>query len=223
MKAARHLLAACLLSTLVAPALAQYKWVSAGGTVTYSDLPPPAGITAQTLSKAGLVKRDETAALPSGLASAAGKYPVVLYTTRDCAPCQQARALLVKRGIPFSEKTVQTQAEADAFKRIGFEQTAFPAMSVGRERTTGLQTEDWERLIDAAGYPKSASLPPGYRHPPAQSLAPRPTVKPVPDPAEAGAGPGGSTEAASASTPTQAMQAATLRPGPQTGATSLRF
>jgi glutaredoxin len=222
MKAARHLLAACLLSTLVAPALAQYKWVGAGGTVTYSDLPPPAGISAQTLSKTGLVKRDE-AALPSGLASAAGKYPVVLYTTRDCAPCQQARALLVKRGVPFTEKTVQTHADVETFKRIGFEQPAFPAMSVGRERTTGLQAEDWERLIDAAGYPKTASLPPGYRHPPAQSLAPRPAAKPIPEQAEAGMGAERSGEIESELKRTQPMPAVNLRPGPQTGVTSLRF
>ena len=220
MKALRHLVAACLLSTLVAPALAQYKWVSAGGTVTYSDLPPPAGITAQTLSRTGLVKRDE-AALPTGLASAAGKYPVVLYTTRDCAPCQQARALLVKRGVPFTEKTVQTQADADAFKRIGFEQPAFPAMSVGRERTTGLQTDDWERLIDAAGYPKSASLPPGYRHPPAQSLSPRHAAKPVPESIDPEAA--RSAEIDPEINPAKSAPSAQLRPGPQTGVTSLRF
>lgn len=220
MKALRHLVAACLLSTLVAPALAQYKWVSAGGTVTYSDLPPPAGITAQTLSRTGLIKRDE-AALPTGLASAAGKYPVVLYTTRDCAPCQQARALLVKRGVPFTEKTVQTQADADAFKRIGFEQPAFPAMSVGRERTTGLQTDDWERLIDAAGYPKSASLPPGYRHPPAQSLSPRQAAKPVPESIDPEAA--RSAEIDPEINPAKSAPSAQLRPGPQTGVTSLRF
>lgn len=220
MKALRHLVAACLLSTLVAPALAQYKWVSAGGTVTYSDLPPPAGITAQTLSRTGLVKRDE-AALSTSLASAAGKYPVVLYTTRDCAPCQQARALLVKRGVPFTEKTVQTQADADAFKRIGFEQPAFPAMSVGRERTTGLQTDDWERLIDAAGYPKSASLPPGYRHPPAQSLSPRLAAKPPPESIDTGAT--RSAEIDPEINPAKSAPSAQLRPGPQTGVTSLRF
>jgi len=169
---------AALVGALATPAaLAQYKWVGASGTVTYSDLPPPPGVQATTLARKGSTAAAGEAPLTpeGGLAgavrTAATKYPVVLYTTRDCAPCQQARAHLQQRGVPFAERTIESQQDAQAFKQLGFTEPSVPAIAVGRERMTGFEPEQWRRLLDAAQYPASSKLPAGYRAAPAQRLA----------------------------------------------------
>lgn len=165
-------LAACLLTAACPPVSAQYKWIAPGGGVTYSDLPPPPGVASQPVSITGRASASSDAPeLPAGLRSPAERHPVVLYTTRDCGPCQQGRSHLTRRGIPFAEKTVLTEDDVNAFKRLGFPQTGFPALSIGRQKSTGFEAEAWDKLLDAAGYPKSATLPPGYRLAPAQSLA----------------------------------------------------
>lgn len=174
----RAVLCALLLVTSL-PAAAQYKWVSAGGVVTYSDLPPPPGVTASVLAKGvsrPAAERDEVQ-LPAAVRTAVSKHPVVLYTARDCAPCQQARTHLSKRGIPFSERILETQDDAQAFKRIGFSEPSLPAVSVGKERLVGFEATQWDRLLDSAQYPTQVSLPPGYRTAPAQRLAATGTVR----------------------------------------------
>lgn len=179
-RAARFMpwIVAALVGALATPvALAQYKWVGAGGTVTYSDLPPPPGVQATTLTRkgstaaAGEAPLTPEGGLPGAVRTAATKYPVVLYTTRDCAPCQQARAHLQQRGVPFAERTIESQQDAQAFKRLGFTEPSVPAIAVGRERLTGFEPEQWRRLLDAAQYPASSKLPAGYRGAPAQRLA----------------------------------------------------
>jgi len=173
------LIALACLAAFSLPAAAQYKWTAPNGVVTYSDLPPPVGVQAATLSTAR--SPDESVTVPPALRAAVSKFPVVLYTTNDCSPCQVARTHLTRRGVPFSERTVRTGADATAFKRLGFSDNEFPALTVGRERTSGFEAGDWDRLLDAAGYPKTAALPPSYRPPPAQSLAGA-TRRPAPNP-----------------------------------------
>ena len=163
--------ALALLSALCGPLSAQFKWVGPDGKVTYSDQPPPAGVQSASALPSAAPRADE-GALPAALRTTASKHPVTLYGTPDCAPCQQARAHLARRGIPFSEKTVSTAADAAAFKRSGFADNSFPVLGVGRARSVGFEPNEWDRLLDAAGYPKTSVLPPTYRQAPAQALAP---------------------------------------------------
>jgi glutaredoxin len=152
-------------------AAAQYKWTGPDGRVVYSDSPPPPGVAAATIAGPPLAKTDSRSNL-AGLAPIAAKYPVVLYTTSDCSPCQQARSYLNARGIPFAERTVKSSADVDAFRAAGFSEVRFPTLSVGRERNTGFESSQWDSLLDAAGYPAKSMLPAGYRNSPAQSMAP---------------------------------------------------
>jgi glutaredoxin len=155
------------------PAAAQFKWTGPDGKVIYSDSPPPPGVTASTLAGPAAAKSDGKQNL-AGLAPIAAKYPVVLYTTSDCSPCQQARSYLTARGIPFSEKTIKTPADADAFRAAGLTELRFPTLGVGREHNTGFEQSQWSSLLDAAGYPAKSMLPASYRAQPAQSMAPAP-------------------------------------------------
>ncbi|MGE0310652.1 MAG: DUF4124 domain-containing protein [Lautropia sp.] len=158
-------------------AIAQYKWQTPDGGIVYSDLPPPSGVRLITDRNGRSAAPEDEVQLPFTLKNAMGKYPVVLYTAPECAPCNSARDLLVARGIPFSEKTVGTGADFDAFKRIGFVDGSFPAISVGAEKMSGFEPTGLGRMLDNAGYPKGSMLPSRYKRAEAQPLTPPPTQK----------------------------------------------
>jgi hypothetical protein len=65
---------------------------------------------------------------------------------------QQARELLKARGTPFSEKTVATQEEIDALKKLAGE-AVVPTLQVGRQVQRGFSSELYDKLLDAAAYP----------------------------------------------------------------------
>jgi hypothetical protein len=165
-----------IISALVAAApvaFAQYKWVGADGAVNYSDQPPAPGMQVKSLATppaAPSAPKEAEAVLPLAVRKIAETYPVVLYTIKDCVPCAQARTHLVQRGIPYTERSVETQDEAQAFKQLGFADLNFPALGVGRERHTGFEAGLWNRLLDAAGYPKQYALPANWRQPPVARL-----------------------------------------------------
>jgi len=157
------------------PALAQFKWIGPDGTVTYGDRPPPdarpVGQRAATTTASAAGSGNATSGLPYELRTAAQRNPVTLYTTPDCQPCEQARDHLSKRGIPFATREVRTQQDAEAFRALGFSDLSFPALGVGRNRTVGLDTANWDRLLDIAGYPKTSQLPPRWQPPHSEPLA----------------------------------------------------
>jgi glutaredoxin len=160
---------------LASPVGAQYKWVGPDGQLNYGDRPPSqeaqkmrAGVgPGRVLSTEGSAASD----LPYATRTAASRAPVVLYAAADCNLCDQARRLLVERGIPFSEKQIRAKADLEAYKQAGFSDGSVPGLSVGAQRTQGYEATAWQGLLDSAGYPKSARLPEGYRAPQAVSLA----------------------------------------------------
>lgn len=179
-------LALCALAA--GPAAAQYKWIAPNGAITYSDQPPPPGMNGHALGMATPARGDD-GGLPAGLRDAVSKYPVTLYTTADCGPCQDARTHLSKRGVPFTEKTVGTPKDVEQFRKSGFAENSFPSLAVGRERTQGFEAGDWNRLLDAAGYPKTSVMPASWRPSPAQPAAggPKPVDGSGANPADASA------------------------------------
>ena len=95
-----------------------YRVVGPDGKVSYSDQPPPASTGARPVGGATAAASSGGAALPSDLRQAAGRYPVTLYAGSDCAPCDTGRNFLTTRGIPFTEKTVNSSDDIAAFKRL---------------------------------------------------------------------------------------------------------
>lgn len=158
-------------SVLVATqAFAQYKSVGPDGRVTYSDLPPPPG-SKMVEQKKLAVETTANPALPFELQEAATKYPVLLYTGDNCAPCDEARAFLRGRGVPFTEKTVTSTEDIALFKQQSPDGTA-PVLTVGSRKSVGYTQSSWTGLLDSAGYPRTAALPRDYRNPAATALAP---------------------------------------------------
>ncbi len=153
--------AAFALACLAAlPALAQYKIVRPDGSVTYTDRPPiDPGVRVTTLGRntQAQVAAAEVA-LPVELRQAVSRYPVTLYTGPDCAPCDSARRMLQKRGVPYSERTVTTEEDATALERaVGGR--SIPALTVGAQPLRGFSEADWASYLDVAGYPRESKLP----------------------------------------------------------------
>lgn len=149
-----------------------YRIVTPDGRVTFSDRPPAdaaakAG-SAPVTPSAGTAASD-TASLPFELRQAAAAYPVTLYTGPECPPCQSARAMLTTRGIPFAEKTVTTNEDIEALRRLAGSPT-LPVATIGGQQLRGYSEQEWGQYLDAAGYPQTSQLPPGFRRAPATPM-----------------------------------------------------
>lgn len=175
-----------------------YRSVDPNGRVVFSDQPPAAvGKAAPAPARAGATPNTptataaattsaSTAGLPFELRQVAQRYPVMLYTGDDCAPCDTGRSLLTTRGVPFEERTVKTSQDTDALTRLSG-QASLPLLSIGTQQLKGYSDAEWSQYLDAAGYPKSNSLPPGYRNGlvrplVAQQAAPAPAAPAAPAP-----------------------------------------
>ena len=154
-------LASALLATTAVSAQTTYRWIDPrNGVTVISDLPPPPGTRGVTVSEVAS-GADEEQRLPYAIRQASAKFPVVLYTSENCGSCQQARALLNGRGVPFSEKLLTNQEELTALGRQLGGEGVLPSISVGRQSAAGFAASTWNELLDFAGYP--ASAPYGFR------------------------------------------------------------
>jgi glutaredoxin len=169
--------AVLLMGLLATPVLAQgvYRIVGPDGRVTFSDQPPPAGAAPAQPLPLNATGGNANAPLPFELRRVAGRYPVTLYTSSDCAPCNSGRNLLNSRGVPYVEKTVNTSQDAEALKRLSGE-ASLPFLTIGNQPIKGYSDAEWTQFLDAAGYPKQSVLPANYRRP---APAPLVAVKPV--------------------------------------------
>jgi glutaredoxin len=159
-----------LLCLLAATASAQgvYRIVGPDGRVSYSDRPPADAKANPVGRQAGT--GTPNAQLPYDLRQIASRYPVTLYTGKDCAPCNSGRNLLNARGIPYNERTISTPDDLEALRRINPDGNV-PLLTIGSQRLKGYSDTEWTQYLDAAGYPKQSQLPGSYRRP-----APTPLV-----------------------------------------------
>lgn len=213
----RALVAGAWLVLAAGPVWAQYKVVGPDGRVTYTDRPPSAeaGSKVSTLragaAAAPAAGPEGAAALPPGLQPIVARFPVTLYTSSDCEPCNRARLLLRQRGIPHTERTVSSDADALALQRLTGARTV-PALAVGQQVLRGLLDVDWHATLDLAGYPKTSAMPAGWTPAAPRPLAgepagttaaptrPAPTAPTAPPPP---AGPGPGSGAGNPSAPAQ--------------------
>ena len=168
------------------PAQAQtlYRSVGPDGRVTFSDQPPAAAAKVTPLNADGMASGASNATLPYELRQVAGKYPVTLFTSAECAPCDEGRTLLRSRGIPFAEKTVTTNDDAESLKRLA-DTTSLPLLIIGGQHIKGYSAPEWTQYLNAAGYPPKSVLPANYRYTaPSPLVASKPTAE-APAPARA--------------------------------------
>jgi len=152
-----RLLGAGFLALVCGLATAQtYRWVDpATGRVMYTDTPPPGN--AKQVSRTGRSAAPEgEKELPYATRLAAQNFPVTLYTTSDCDPCNKARELLKKRNVPFTEKSVQDEAHLKELKTLAGDDPSLPYLKVGRQLIKGFEPSAYDSNLDLAGYPKAS-------------------------------------------------------------------
>lgn len=177
---------ACWLCALSAPAQAQtiYKYVGPDGRIVFSDKPPSQGENAVERSHDG--RYGDTSAseseLPYTLRQVVVRYPVILYSSENCEPCANGRAMLTARGVPFSERTIKTVKDSEAFQRLSGTDS-LPVLTVGNQVIKGYSDAQWNQYLDAAGYPATSQLPRNYRNPPPEPLTAPTPAKPATPPA----------------------------------------
>jgi len=146
--------AGLLVLAAAVPAAAQsaYRWVDKEGHVQYSDQPPPQAI--KQFDERNLQPNRGNAQVPFATRKAASDYPVTLYVGKGYdKACDDARALLGKRGIPFTEVSLETAEDVAGFKKRFGQEPFVPSLGVGKELETGFAAQPWHSLLDKAGYP----------------------------------------------------------------------
>ena len=151
-------LAAIMLvaSTIAVAQSTVYRWVDKDGKVHFSDTPPQEQAKSVTQKTMGGTSLD-ISQLPYATQVAMKKSPVTLYSGPECGdPCVSGRALLARRGIPFSERDAQRDvADAEALKKL-VGALYVPVLVVGESSTKGFDEGSWNTALDGAGYPRSA-------------------------------------------------------------------
>lgn len=188
-----------------------YKVTGPDGRVTYTDRPPADARSVHALgvpASSAPLENQWLEGLPFTLRQTAQRYPVTLYTGDGCVPCDQGRQVLQQRGIPFREWRVQADGSAELQRREGT--TSLPVLRLGRQQLVGYEAEEWQRTLDAAGYPPSSALPPAWRPPAVQPLA---------------AAPASAAEGAARAVPapSRAVVPPPVAPAPASSAKSFRF
>lgn len=175
-----------LCSALVAQAQ-QYRWVDEKGRVQYTDTPPPPsakGVEKKQLRSGQASVGQE----PFALQTARRSFPVRLFSMPECGPaCDDARKLLLQRGVPFNETSITKVEQMEELKRLTGS-SVVPVMLVGSKVEKGYEAEGYHRALDSAGYPKTSALAPAAAapappKPAATGAAATPATPPAPAPA----------------------------------------
>jgi hypothetical protein len=169
------LLACLAIMPLGAQASDLYRWVDKSGKMNYGDIPPADATNVERVKLSGDSVQKES--LPYETLRAQQNFPVTLYVSKVCGePCDQARSLLNKRGIPFSEQLIRTKEDVEAFRHLSGIDGVVPVLGVGKDFLKGFSELQWNSALDIAGYPKTA----GYRQSTAQPAHPVPFTSPSP-------------------------------------------
>jgi glutaredoxin len=211
MKQLAALFLVCAGATLSAQSL--YKWVDAQGKVSYSDQPPPPSMQVKDLSNtvntlgAGQAQNET---LDFNTQQRVNQTPVVLYTSKGCAPCDQGRALLRGKNVPYTEKTVDTNADLKALE-AQFKSQTLPVLALGQQSVNGFGASQWSEALATAGYSDATTLPKTYANG---------VVSPLTAPSKATTK--ASTDAAATATPRKRTESAT-RPATPAAEPMIKF
>jgi glutaredoxin len=131
-----------------------FRYIDRDGRVVYTDTAPPSDARSVTQKKMG-GNYIETSEPPYALQIAQQRNPVTLYAG-SCGPlCDQSRALLNRRGVPYREIDPAQPGEGAKLKLVTGEMQV-PVLVVGSTYVLkGLDEEKWQGALDQAGYPKT--------------------------------------------------------------------
>jgi len=170
---------AAALAAIASSAPAQdrqvYRYTDPEGRVIYSDRAPPTNARDVQAKRLG-ANFIENSQLPLAAQQAIERFPVTLYTFKCGELCQNAEALLNRRGVPFSTVNVEDPKGAEQLKNLTGEMQA-PVLQVGDKLVAkGYNEQRWQAMLDEAGYPKA----PPSRRPSAPAAPARANESPPP-------------------------------------------
>ncbi len=184
MNAVRIGMALMLLLTGIASAGEVYRWVDHGGVTNYSDEPPPPGIASQLQQRpltSSVVESQTTAQVRKAMA----RNPVLLYAGGCGDLCDQARALLDKRGVPYTERDPQGSKDDEKALVALAGKPLLPVLKVGDKVLKGFLADSWNKALTTAGYPEGPVHVKPHLTPPAPvkpaPVAASPDAYPLPD------------------------------------------
>jgi hypothetical protein len=181
-----HWIVGMLACAAAFSAQAQYKYIGPDGRVVYSDQPPPPnakGVKTENLP----AQSAGGAELPFAIQRAMKAHPVTLYTASNCgAPCSEGKSYLTQRGVPFSEKTVNTAEDAVEFKKT-LNTDQLPVLTVGSNKQVQWNKDAWTTALNSAGYPLDNQLPRTYKNPAPTATAQQAPAAPAQNTAQAAA------------------------------------
>jgi hypothetical protein len=139
-----------------------FRWVDKDGRVYYSDTPPPAEAK-NVQQKRYPGGTGDSGEIPYAVKVAMENNPVTLYATNCVEGCAEARDLLAKRGIPFTDRNPETDGKArEALAALTEGALVIPTLAVGQNTLKGLSVSGWHAALDTAGYPRTnPNLRPG--------------------------------------------------------------
>ena len=175
----RKILVLVLLSFAATAQAQLYRWVDEQGSVHYTDQPPPPNAKKVEEKKFtdNVVQTDK---LPYSVQQAVKNFPVTLFTG-DCGEvCTLAKAYLVKRGIPYSERLPgKNQEDLEQLKKV-VKENYIPVLQVGKSSTLkGFNESEWASTLDQAGYPQTNTLKPQQTGNSNETKSATPTAKPA--------------------------------------------
>ena len=158
-----------------------YRWVDKNGQVHYTDTKPPPAASRnveQLSTQSGTVSSSQP--LGYALQQAMKANPVKLYTYSGCkTACADAKALLQKRGVPYTEISVDAPGKREELKRVSGGANV-PVLVVGKTVKQGFEADMYNAALDEGGYPKTSQLLPGQQARQEEKPAPQPTAAAAP-------------------------------------------
>ena len=151
---AHGFLAWLLVCASIANAQEIFRWVDKDGKVHYGDiLPPPAEVKNVQTKKLNdsVIEQD---AMPFAVATAVKNNPVTLYANNCGEACNEAKALLARRGIPFTEKNPASDPDAATALKALVGALQVPTLTIGANTLQGYEEGGWTTALTAAGYPR---------------------------------------------------------------------
>jgi len=137
----------------------QYRWTDEQGGIHLTDTPPPGSAKNVRRIETGATQAEAPPPLPFEIARRQKDFPVTLYTAPSCKDtCEQARGVLNRRSVPFSEFQVWNTETTQKLRSVSGSNQV-PVLVVGREVLRGFDQGQFDALLDSSGYPAAGSYP----------------------------------------------------------------
>ena len=140
----------CSLMTVSAQATEMYRWTDQNGVVNYSNEPPPGHV--QGVKKTDIIPNVIDGQDSYNLKMSMKKSPVVLFSGDCGATCLEAKALLDKRGIPYTLRDPNKDKTVAAALGEPSDHIHLPDLKVGNHLLKGFEIKQWNDALDAAQY-----------------------------------------------------------------------